>query len=434
MAINKFPQFSIVEIPLLTVEKLLLPKIQEKIKNSVKVILMDNDSDMAVKLRNQIKFLVDSDKNNKLAVDLREEYNIIINMLLLPSLIFLNNDQITIIFRDYLIKLIKSDADILWPVENYIDYYQDTSKTFDFVNLATRSMGQNREKIGNVKINLEAEDKKVDPTVGNWLKHYNSFLYENKVKGILKEADFFQNDRFIKSLSDEDVNLLKKVIRLYNFLKFPGQFSQYLVKSKKTLPLKDNNIFFPESDEKMEKEESRENILELEKNKKSMASGEKEILAAYQGNLKQQKAIAKIETKLKKKFADDLNKYRSDFFTSVQSKDIDRSIAILRLLSKANDLEKFLKEDEKLNKFLVSVWEKRYGKEFVADFSKNPGAVKFIRLFLRYVLEERLGMVTSDAARIGMQIGNIFIELGHKDFNQLAYFDMKSKQFGWFEE
>ena len=124
---------------------------------------------------------------------------------------------------------------------------------------------------------------------------------------------------------------------------------------------------------------------------------------------------------------------RAEFFKTVQKKDVNRTIALLRILAQINDLENFLGEDQKLNQFLGAIWEKQYGEDFSAQFRKNPVQLKFVRQFLRYVLESRLGLESSDAARIGLQIGNIFVGLGKKSYNKMAYFDVGKKEFIWFD-
>ena len=130
----------------------------------------------------------------------------------------------------------------------------------------------------------------------------------------------------------------------------------------------------------------------------------------------------------------DLAKLRQEFFAAVQKKNVNRTIACLRLLTEKNDLENFLRQDEKLRQFLLVTWEKQYGADFAAQFRQNPTQIKFVRLFLRYILEERLTMPASEAARVGLQLANIFVKAGKKSYNKMAYFDVVSKEFRWFEE
>jgi len=159
---------------------------------------------------------------------------------------------------------------------------------------------------------------------------------------------------------------------------------------------------------------------------------EQEILDAYRGDTKMEKRIAKEEAKMAKKFKDDVGRLRQEFFAAVQKKKVEKTVAILRLMTRQDDIAKFIQEDTKLNKFLSAIWEKQYGAELAEEFKQKPDDLKFIRLFLQYVLQDRLGLSRSDAARIGLQLSNLFVSLGKKEYNKMAYFDIKNKIFDWF--
>lgn len=171
----------------------------------------------------------------------------------------------------------------------------------------------------------------------------------------------------------------------------------------------------------------------LEPGKPEANQVQAEILAAYRGDAKTADAIEKEVEKISKKIGDNTQQLRSEFMSAVQKQNLVRTIAILRVLAQVNDLDNFIKEDEKLNKFLAVTWEKQYGPDFVAEFKSEPAQPKFIRTFLRYILEQRLGMPANEAARVGQKIGNIFVSLGKKSYNKMAYFDVKTKTFNWFE-
>ncbi|NUM25555.1 MAG: hypothetical protein HUU49_02915 [Candidatus Buchananbacteria bacterium] len=160
---------------------------------------------------------------------------------------------------------------------------------------------------------------------------------------------------------------------------------------------------------------------------------QEEIVAAYRGDVKMASAIDKEMEKISKKIGDNNQQLRSEFMVAVQNKNIIRTVALLRILAQADDLEKFVVEDEKLNKFLLVTWEKQYGADFALEFKTTPAQPKFIRTFLRYILEQRLNMPANEAARVGQKIGNIFVSLGKKSYNKMAYFDVNSKTFNWFE-
>lgn len=336
----------------------------------------------------------------------------------------------------------------------------DVDERNNFKKQLSKLLLRNKNLI--TKIALERDGKEHEPSIDQWLIDYTSFVGIKSVDAVKMNEYFTVNNNF-KKLSDEDKNIVRQLIILYERLKKSSADPEGL--EEKVTIFEDGKLMvFREGrfedldprisklmkdlkkDEKTgllaEKEDSsglladseEQEIGFAETKQDSAPEDQKEVIKAYQGDLKKEKAISKLEEKLINKINNDADKLRAEFFTAVQSKDADKTIAVLYVLAKKNDLTKFLEQDQKLNKFILATWEKRYGKEFAADFSKDPGNVKFIRLFLKYILEERLKIPTNDAARVGIRIGNILIEFGHKDFNQIAYFDMKNKKFEWFEE
>ncbi len=408
-------------VPFIDIEDLANKETFIKVKDFVSYIIEDSDKGSAWKLRDRLNSLLKVDKVNKQINPLLiKEYEDQITLLNFIDLADLSDQEIERLFRSKVVFAIKNSVDILREAKNYILNYNNKEIGINFVNLVMKAMGYNQEKIGNLDLNIKEEKKSVEPTVTNWLRSYNKFFSSGQKRSPLEEGEYLLKDRNVNLLSREDRKILIKLIQLYDFLRFPDQFAEGPIGSKK---LKIKTLKLP-----------RETKSDAPVLGEVGSSIEKEILAAYQGDLRQQKAIIKEQEKLQNKFKNDSAKLRAEFFTAVQNKNANRTIAILRILAQQKDLENFLREDAKLGKFLVAIWAKRYGQEFAAEFSKNPAQPKFVRLFLQYVLEERLSLATSDAARIGLQIGNIFVSLGKKGYNKMAYFDVGKKEFVWFGE
>jgi len=242
-------------------------------------------------------------------------------------------------------------------------------------------------------------------------------------------------EKLFQSLAQSDKDKLKNLLNLYDFINTSallpeGYAEDHIIKwpDGAFSLLDDGNVISWGHGEKVLSVHS-----VVEKDSQIDLSMTKEISVAYQGDPRQAKAIDKEQKKLVGKFNDNLVALRQEFFSVVQKKDINKTIAILKILAEKNDLRKFIAEDEKLHKFLALTWEKQYGPDIVKDFEANPADLKFIRLFLQYVLQERLNMSVSNAARVGLQIANIFVNLGQKEYNKMAYFDVKTKEFYWFE-
>lgn len=314
-----------------------------------------------------------------------------------------------------------------------------------------RALIDNKQILINHYIVLK--ETKVSGSIANILLDYIGSKGAETINKVEK-ADYLANSKNLKTLSASEKVNVKELLDIYDFLRLSsflvdGIEFDFLfidkqnnlnsisegevihIHDKKVKEIKVKNI--PQDFLAEATSEKSQEVIIIPEESDAESGVQQEIMTAYYGDQKQQKKINKEQIKLENKFKNDQPKVRDEFFKAVQKKDIIKTVAILRLLTQQGDLENFLEKDDKLNKFLLAIWQKRYGQEFALEFAKNPAQLKFSRLFLRYVLEERLGLARSDAARVGLQIGNIFVSLGKKDYNKMAYFDVGTKEFVWFE-
>lgn len=275
----------------------------------------------------------------------------------------------------------------------------------------------NEEEMGSQPITIEETNEELQPLVKNWLRDYDQSSKLEQRKDKLSLLEYMNVNKNVRQLSSQEKVSLRQILELYDYLRFLTA-KPSVEETGHRLP--SQALISPEEITSSDETEINSEV-------------EAEVLAAYQGDPKQQKAITKELQKIETKFKTDNQAIRNEFFSAVQKKNVNRTIAILRILAERDDLVDFISQDQKLNNFLTSIWAKQYGQEFVAEFAKNPGELKFVRMFLRYVLEQRLGLDTNGAARIGLQIANIFVSLGKKSYNKMAYFDVKDKIFKWME-
>jgi hypothetical protein len=299
-----------------------------------------------------------------------------------------------------------------------------------------RALLENEELITRDKI--ERNEKDYLPSIKEWLIDYTSVVGVGKADNLRVNEYFTSNKNFQKLPAGEKIKV-RNLIVLYERLKRSSLEPEGL----------EERVSFSVDGQDYLYDEGRIELLSRERVEPRLApegptiteptpapvtpSIEQAVLTAYQGDVKQQQAIARVQEKLEKKFRDDMARIREEFFSAVQKKNINKTVATLRILAENQDLENFLREDTKLNKFLTTIWAKQYGQDLVEEFNQKPDQLKFVRLFLQYVLQDRLGMSSNDAARVGLQIGNIFVGLGKKGYNKMAYFEVKEKSFKWFE-
>lgn len=291
--------------------------------------------------------------------------------------------------------------------------------------------------------NLKRDDEQIVGTIEHWLADYLKTKGAAPVNQIEK-LDYLTNSKNVRNLSQEDKDKLFQVVEVLEYLKQPSSVTQVM----------DNFFFFRDEDGRLKlfdkgelidldkTVEGKEDLKideflasadKVEKQKEEVSELEQEVRQAYQGDPKQRKAIEKELSKIEGKIGSDISKLKSEFFAAVQNQNVIRTIALLLSMASKNELENFVATDEKLNKFLATIWEKQYGSKLVEEFKKNPTQPKFMKKFLQYVLEQRLLMDSNEAARIGLQVGNIIAASGKKSYNEMAYFDVNTKQFNWFD-
>ncbi|OGY47339.1 MAG: hypothetical protein A2663_00310 [Candidatus Buchananbacteria bacterium RIFCSPHIGHO2_01_FULL_46_12] len=340
----------------------------------------------------------------------------------------------------------------LWElVKGKLITIMDLQARNDFKKNISKALLRNKHLITRNK--LRRDEKEYEPSITNWLVDYTSAVGVG-LNSVVKINEYLTRNENCQKLSDPEKNIVRSLIIFYERLKYSSQEPDGLEESITLFSGGQWQVLregrFEDFDPKVVKllgdyekslsPEERKQVFGAEETAEPGAkaaflsaeeSARQEIFSAYAGDAGRQKAVLAEEEKLKKA---DKFKLRDEFMAAVQDKNINKTMAAFRVLARSGDLGSFLKEDAKLNKFMAGVWEKKFNKALAAEFIKNADQLKFVRLFLRYILEERLGLGTSDAARLGLQLGNIFVNLGKKEYNKIAYYDVGSKGFKWFEE
>lgn len=354
----------------------------------------------------------------------RDRYETLISKIRWVAFPFLSETEVEKLFSTQIVEAIKNEYDIQGKIYGYFrislgDEVAISSKR----RLIIESLKNNNENIGNKEIIISGIEGKFPSTLKNWIRDFEqSSVIEKRVKriAILEYLNLSVN---LKGLSESNKEILRQVLEIYEDLRFIF-VDRENVQTVHSLPefLRDINDDIGENNKK--------NIF---------SNSEKEpeqnvVLSAYQGDLKQQRAIEAQQDRLKKIAGTNPDKIKDEFYKSVQNKDLNATVAAVKLLALNSQLLDFIKSDQKLNKFLTATWLKLYGQEAADDFKKNPIQPKFVRLFLKYVLSDRLKMKESDAGRIALQIGNILVSQGKLEYNRMAYFDVSNKEFKWFED
>lgn len=414
--------FNIDLIDKLNLVELKKPDSPEAILNLILSLDESNDMPTARKLDLKLLSLIGLSKNSsELSPDLYEKYSSYCNLLKFVYLPLQTDSQIELIFRESMVYALRLGIKVSDQIRLYIISYTIPSYGNRFAQLVIKAISYNEELIGQKKIFSVSENKMVEPFLKNWLKSYNQSRERDEEKISLQQSEFLSLNDDAVLLPPAEKQILAECIRIYDFLRYPSEVGK-------------NILSVDEGFENKKISVPSEPISIIQEKKEFDNDNSQEIIAAYQGDIKQQRAIEAQQEKLKKSVGTDPVKLQAEFYKSVQNQDSNATIAAVKLLALNGQLLDFIKNDQKLNKFLTATWAKLYNQQTADDFTKNPIQPRFVRLFLRYVLSDRLRMKESDACRIALQIGNILVSQGKLEYNRMAYFDISGKEFKWFED
>ncbi|OGY45070.1 MAG: hypothetical protein A2729_03365 [Candidatus Buchananbacteria bacterium RIFCSPHIGHO2_01_FULL_39_14] len=426
------------------------PQVLTKYSDYIKYLLKYDFINEANDLRVSLPILLEQKDNlSRIAPDFLSQYRHIAILAKFITLSVLSNREVIDLIENNLSEaLVEPDLILTDKIKAKIVTIMIPADRDIFKRELREAMLRNNQLITSKNIVVDGVTR--EPTIGNWIKDYNKDVGAAQAEQINKIQYLTTSDN-TKILVSQEKNKIETLINIYENLKkssttpegaeevvpYYQDNQHYVLREGKLELIKPDKILLSILEGKPVSEINIETGKKYEVpviREEAIFSADRDILIAYQGDPKQAKAIAAEQDKLNKSFGGDLAKLRQEFFAAVQKKNVNRTIACLRLLTEKNDLENFLRQDEKLRQFLLVTWEKQYGADFAAQFRQNPTQIKFVRLFLRYILEERLTMPASEAARVGLQLANIFVKAGKKSYNKMAYFDVKDKLFHWFSD
>ena len=134
----------------------------------------------------------------------------------------LSDQEKTDLFKKYIIDILKNELDLKGAIFRYIDIFESgsvvTQQTKDFITSLSGcqvALGSNEDTFK--KVNFV-------PTISRWLKQYQQSI--NKRGMNLKPAafdlvNFVDNDPYVKYLNPDELEILKRLLELYNWLLNP---------------------------------------------------------------------------------------------------------------------------------------------------------------------------------------------------------------------
>lgn len=332
------------------------------------------------------------------------------------------------------------------------------------------------------EVGLVLQGKRQTGTIGNWLRYYLATVGADPASTIAL-ASFLTKDALVLKLNLAERKIFDQLVRLFERLKRPsdtiegvenpvaidalddedriGVFRDGVFEELDRRPLKDlawaqelhdriagvKTVDFDQLAEYLEPvTQPPSRLLEPSPQSPLPVSAARErpggvpldvptqqIMAAYQWAVAFEQSVVQEVAGLKQAAGSGSDKLRAAFFAAVQAKQVPRTIAALRLMAEQGEFERMLADDARLRRHLLAAWPDLYGATAAVQFGEHPTTRQSVRLFIQYVLQERLGISEPEAARMGAQLGNLFRQHGHPELGALAYYDVAEGKFRWME-
>ncbi len=136
--------------------------------------------------------------------------------------------------------------------------------------------------------------------------------------------------------------------------------------------------------------------------------------------------VADYQSLIETEVAGDNTKIIEIFKQDLQRLDLNRIIALLKIIANHNLWKNIL-----YNKSIQEFIQQNFDKQKFNQILNQENLVKQVQLFLKFILQDILKISISDSAKIASEICGIMYENGYQDFISMVYFDMNTEQFKW---
>lgn len=335
-----------------------------------------------------------------------KEYQDMISALSFVCLQSLNNDEVVELFKSkMLFALVEDDIDIQRKLHSKFITIPPFSKRDDLRKQIREALLENKERIG--EIDFFVINKKVNSTIGNWLKKYNSLLGVGSIESV-EQSQFFTTDKDVKSISQTEQKLLRKLINAYEYLKLSSQSPE---------GLEEPVMFNIDGDRKVLKQGKWDDVklpINIKKIVNNLFPKEEEESkpTAYSAQeiLVETKNILKETSAQPDKIIDNLNDY-------IQKGILNSSLGALLLLAQLRKLDTILSDRKDMSLIIVEDLNKKGQDANVDGFKINPNAPQYLARFLKIVLEEKLKLSSNDAIAFGHKLSQVLAMEGEKYAN-----------------
>lgn len=303
-----------------------------------------------------------------------------------------------------------------------------------FVRDLTDELYKNKEILTETKVQMK--DEKLPGTIGNWLKDYVAYVGLEETVSSIKKAQYFTEAPNAKKLKQEEKNKLDNLLDFFvNLQKVYTNISKYDLSEVQILPISEAERakFIAEIEQAEQKKITKTSKVKKTTDQAQEDKQEIDIGAMYEGDPDERLAIDKHKKDLITETRKEYHKIADKLEDYLLRRKRVPILASLELLAEIGALDNLLANDQRYQDFLFGYLKRNNMSKLQDEFKANPYQSRFLKFFLRFVLEERLGIREEEAARIAAKLSMIFQEKGAEEYGEMAYLDLAEGKFKWSE-
>lgn len=393
----------------------------EALKNEAEDVILSDDSRRAFIFVRNFSEIINSAEGEDLKANpkILAEYQKIVDRLMPVAIPSLRQEEIVVLFKEKLLEIFKEERiDLAEKLQARLVAIPSFSTRDEWRAKLRDALSGNASLLGEQKIELEG--RPVAQSVGNWIKRYEKALGPLPITQ-LQFNQFVVNDPEVKKLGEENKVYLRKLLRLYEYLKLSSQTAE---------GLEDPVIFDIGGKLKVLKRGELEDI-QIEAKLKQVIDEvfsifpDKEYPVGEDAGQESDTAaepafdfgeIKESSQSIFQQTGGEAQQLSSLLAESLAEGNRERGLAIIILLAQLRILDDLL-ADERFMSLVREDLKKSGQGDKVDELRLSPGAPHFVARFLKVVLQDKLGLAEADALDFGRRIARILAMEGEKYAN-----------------
>lgn len=274
----------------------------------------------------------------------------------------------------------------------------------------------NKEQIGSQDIAIKEEFKMQPPIIKNWLRDYDQFFEAFRLRSGFEQATYISQNSNVKKLDEDEREVLTRLLQVYDFLRFPTV---------------QDDVGIPGVS-------PRASVDALKKQTSIISKQSAKTPKDYDIEERVELAIGKEKKIFESSLSGDIQKFQNLLFSQLFSispmsprPDKVKIIALLYHLAEKARLSDLLSEDNRFKEKFAAFLKEQGHQGDLNNLKINPKDPLVAGHFLKFLLEDRLGLGTDEAAKYGAKLGNLLKKAGKPEYFGMAYYDMGEKRFKW---